>query len=110
MQCYHLLLHFDNCLTSLENVKSYKNLESLNISDNQITNLNGIERLEQLKSLDIRGNQITDVSVLENLPEFNTIYVDDDFDRSQLNFMVGNFRNADTLTKEYLLKAQYNLK
>ena len=47
--------------------------------------------------------------VLENLHNFNTIYLDNDFDRSQIDFMIGNFKNGDEKTKQYLLDKQYNL-
>ncbi len=43
----------------------------------------------------MKGTKITDISVLENLHNFNTIYLDNDFDRSQIDFMIGNFKNGD---------------
>ena len=71
--------------------------------------MSGIEKFGQLQLLDIRGNQIDDVSVLEKMPTINSIYVDDNFDREQLDFLVGKFRDADPLTRAYLLKKQHNL-
>ena len=103
-------LHIDdNYLDNLEVLQSCPNLERLILSYNQFTSLEGIEQCQKLQYLDIRGTQIEDVSVLSGLSEFNTIYVDDDFDRSQLDFMIGNFRNGDIKTKQYLLEKQYNL-
>ena len=62
-----------------------------------------------LESLDIRYTNITDVMMLQILPNFNTIYVNDNFDHGKLDFMIGNFRNADKVTKDYLLEKQYDL-
>ena len=97
-------------MNNLDVLASCPNLSKLIISYNQYENLNGIEACENLQYLDIRGTFIQDVSCLSELQQFNTIYVDDEFDRTQLDFMISNFRNGDLLTKKYLLEKQYNLK
>lgn len=103
-------LHINNnYLNNLDVLQSCPNLIRLNLSYNEFDNLNGIEQYQKLQYLDMRGTRINEVSVLSELPEFNTIYVNSDFDRSQLDFMIGNFRNGDTETKQYLLEKQYNL-
>ena len=99
-----------NYLNNLDVLASCPNLSKLIISYNQYESLNGIEVCENLQYLDIRGTFIQDVSCLSELKQFNTIYVDDEFDRTQLDFMISNFRNGDLLTKKYLLEKQYNLK
>ena len=99
----------NNYLCNLEVLQSCSNLIKLDISYNQFLSLDGLDQCKELQSLDIRGTQIGDISILEEFTDFNSIYVDDDFERDQLNFLIGNFRNGDTKTKQYLLEKQYNL-
>lgn len=99
-----------NYLSSLSFLEGVPNLVKLNISYNQFKELQGITVCPKLQYLALYGTSIENVEVLQKLESFNTIYVDDDFDRTQLDFMIGNFRNGDLLTKEYLLNKQYDLK
>ena len=98
-----------NALDSLEFIDKFPSLNKLNVSMNPYNSLLGIEKCKTLGSLDIRYTNITDVMMLQSLPNFNTIYVNDNFDHSKLDFMIGNFRNADKITKDYLLEKQYSL-
>lgn len=99
----------DNYVSALDVLEGCPNLIKLNISYNQFTSLDGILVCEGLEHIDLRGTNISDIGLLEKLPNFNTIYVDDNFDRTKLDFMIGNFRNGDIKTKQYLLEKQYNL-
>lgn len=99
-----------NYLDDLDFLDKYPSLIELTISNNQYTSIDGIEKAQSLQTLDIRGTNIKDVSMLAGLPDFSAIYVNDFFDRTQLDFMIGNFKNADKLTKEYLIAQQYKLK
>lgn len=98
-----------NYLDDLEVLQSCPELIKLDLSYNQYTSLKEIDQCKNLQYLDIRGTHVEDVSLLEELEEFNTIYVDDNFDRTQLDFLINNFRNGDIKTKQYLLTKQYNL-
>ena len=100
---------YSNHLEDFDVLKSCPNIKRLNISYNEYSGLNGIEQCPDLELLSMKGTMITDISVLENLHNFNTIYLDNDFDRSQIDFMIGNFKNGDEKTKQYLLDKQYNL-
>ena len=100
---------YSNHLEDFDVLKSCPNIKRLNISYNEYSGLNGIEQCPDLEFLSMKGTKITDISVLENLHNFNTIYLDNDFDRSQIDFMIGNFKNGDEKTKQYLLDKQYNL-
>ncbi|MGF7012285.1 Leucine-rich repeat (LRR) protein [Lachnospiraceae bacterium PF1-22] len=99
----------NNYLDDLTFVYQYDTLETLNISFNQYKKLDGIQSCQMLKCIDIRGTNITDVSVLKNLSDFCEIYVDEEFNREQLDFMIGNFYNADKKTKKYLIGKQNDL-
>ena len=90
-------------------MQSCPNLKKLNISYNEFLTLDGIEQCKELEFLSMKGTNISDIHILSEFENFNTIYLDDDFDRSQIDFMVGNFKNGDTKTKQYLLDKQYNL-
>ena len=96
-------------LSLFKTVLSLSQKQIKNISYNEYSRLNGIEQCPDLEFLSMKGTKITDISVLENLHNFNTIYLDNDFDRSQIDFMIGNFKNGDEKTKQYLLDKQYNL-
>lgn len=98
-----------NALDNLEFIDKFPSLEKLNVAMNPYNSLLGIEKCKTLESLDIRYTNITDVMMLQSLPNFNTIYVNDNFDHGKLDFMIGNFRNADKVTKDYLLEKQYDL-
>lgn len=100
---------YSNHLEDFDVLRSCPNIKRLNISYNEYSGLNGIEQCPDLELLSMKGTMITDISVLENLHNFNTIYLDNDFDRSQIDFMIGNFKNGDEKTKQYLLDKQYNL-
>ena len=62
-------------------------------------------------SINIQQTQIQDLSVLEDLSKnhrFCGIYLDEDFDRSKIDFMVNKFRTGDNVTREYIINKQYN--
>ena len=100
---------YRNHLESLEVLEGCPNLMKLNLSYNDFHSLDGILQCEKLEYLDIRSTEIEDVKMLKELPEFNSIYMDEGVDRSQLDFMIGHFRNGDIKTKQYLLQKQYSL-
>ena len=90
-------------------MEQYPWLKEIDLSYNEFGSLDGILKCSELEYLNIQGTKITDVTYLQELEYFNSIYVDDNFDREQLIFMADSFRNCDNKTKEFLLKYRYNL-
>lgn len=99
----------NNQLTNLEILKRFPNLTRLNVSTNKITDISAIGLCKDLEYVNLLNNMVENEECIKALGKLHTIYVDDDFDRTQLKFMVGKFRNADVLTKKYLLEQQYDL-
>ena len=99
----------DNYLSDLAFLEQYPRLKEIDLSYNEFGSLDGILKCNELEYLNIQGTKITDVTYLQELEYFNSIYVDDNFDREQLIFMADSFRNCDNKTKEFLLKYRYNL-
>ena len=99
----------DNRLHSIEPLLKYSKLKELYIDGNDITTINNISELTNLEALSLTKTVITDISELEQLPAFNSIYLNESFDRSKIDFMQNNFKNGDTYTKEYFLKKKDNL-
>lgn len=98
-----------NYLSSLEFLEQYPQIKKVDLSYNEFSSLDGILQCKELEYLNIRGTKIEDVSCLKELENFNSIYVDENFDREQLIFMADHFRDCDNRTKEFLLKHKYNL-
>lgn len=99
----------NNMICDLSFLSGCPNLVELSVFGNNITSLVGVENCQGLESINIMYNNIYDVTPLKSLKHFNTIYVDDDFDRAKLEFLQGHLRNADKITKEYLIGNEYNL-
>ena len=55
---------------------------------------------------------MTDISPLKDLPEFNSIYLDSQFDREKVREVLyrdgeWQFRNGDSMTKQFILDDIY---
>jgi hypothetical protein len=62
------ILTLKNCnLASLEGLRKFKNIISLDISNNNITDLSELSHLKDLNSLRVDNNKISDISPLKNL-------------------------------------------
>jgi Leucine-rich repeat (LRR) protein len=62
------ILTLRNCnLTSLEGLRKFKNIISLDISNNNITDLSELSHLKDLNSLRVDNNKISDISPLKKL-------------------------------------------
>ena len=96
-----------NCLTDINFASKYPWLLELTISLNNISSLEPLKNNTELQVLKMQYTDIKDVSILEKLPQFNSIFLDPEFDRSKIRFLQGRFRNGDLLTKQYLLNEKY---
>ena len=99
----------NNKIKNLDFLTSFPNLTKLNISTNNLSEVYGISVCENLQYVNFLNNSIKDGEELIKLKKLHTIYIDEEFDRTQLDFLEGNFRNADVQTKKYLLGKQYDL-
>ncbi|MGI6177662.1 MAG: leucine-rich repeat domain-containing protein [Eubacterium sp.] len=88
---------------SIESLLKYVTLNTLKFSNDPIDSIDGISALKNLNSIDLTGTKVTDVTELEKIETFNSIFLDPDFDRTQIDFLIGNFRDGDIETKRYLI-------
>lgn len=102
----------NNLLSDLAFLRDYPQVEYLSINGNlRLSTLDDLKGAEGLMSINIQQTQIQDLSVLEDLSKnhrFCGIYLDEDFDRSKIDFMVNKFRTGDNVTREYIINKQYN--
>lgn len=99
-----------NCLTEIGFAAKYPWLKELTVSLNNVSSLEPLKSNTGLEALKMQYTDIQDVSVLKTLPNFNSIFLDADFDRSKILFLKGRFRNGDLLTKQFLLDEKYDFK
>lgn len=99
-----------NCLTEINFASKFPWLLELSISLNNISSLEPLKNNTELQVLKMQYTDIKDVSLLEKLPNFNSIFLDPEFDRSKVRFLQGRFRNGDLITKQYLLNKKYGFK
>ncbi len=79
------------------------NLLSLNISYCQILDLSPLSECRTLEELYLYGYRDMDLSPLHDLPNFCSLFLSQSFDRSQVEFLIGEFKQADRYTKVYLV-------
>ena len=100
-----------NCLTDIDFAPQYPWLLEFTISQNDIVSLEPLRDNTDLQVLKMQSTKVEDLTPLENLKDFNSIYLDNDFDRGKIRFMKKEngwqFRNGDTLTKQYILDDKY---
>lgn len=97
----------DNCIEDINHLIRFSQLKELRLSDNKVNSINGIGKLENLELLAIENTEVKDINKLKNIKKLNSIYIDAEIDRSQLDFMVDNFKTGDVATKKYMLKHRY---
>lgn len=91
-------------LSNFDFLRTNKTLTTLNLSHYHLSD--ALLQCSMLETLVLNGRtelEDKEIQILKQLPNFNSIYVDDHFDRSALDFMVGNFKTADLSTKIYLV-------
>ena len=104
----------NNLISDLSFMKAYPWVGYLSIDGNPgISTLESLRESTGLMAINITGTQVQDLSPLENLSKnhaFCAIYLDDNFDRSKIDFMIenGKFRTGDELTREYVISKKYN--
>lgn len=102
----------NNLLADIHFLRNYPQVEYLSINGNiRLSTLEDLAGAEGLMSINIQDTQIQDLSVLEELSKnhrFCGIYLDEEFDRSKINFMVGKFRMGDIPTRIYINNQKYN--
>ena len=100
----------NNCVETISNLTGILNIKILRLSGNPINSLEGIDKFIYLELLDIRRTEIQDISKLRDLKKLNALYLDENFDRSKVDFLKQNFKNGDVYTKKYILSQKYSLK
>lgn len=104
-----LKLH-DNNIKSFADIIKIPSLKEIVVSDNYLKNVNGVNKFKSLEVIDIRENNIDNVHLLSEMETINTIYMDKDINREQIDFLYDNFKDGDRYTKQYILRKRYNLK
>lgn len=104
------LILSNNRITELSFLEDFPQIQLLSVSGNKIEDIAGVEYCENLLYLDLRYNKIADVKGIDSLESLHTLYLDEEVEREgSIDFLIGNFRNGDVTTKQYLLKEQYDL-
>ena len=93
----------ENRLDSLSFMVGNKSITSLDVSGNDITALDDLAGCEVLEKLYLYKYLDMDLTPLHNLPAFNSIFLSETFDRSKIDFMIGNFSTGDKYTRIYLV-------
>ncbi|HEY9061456.1 MAG TPA: S-layer homology domain-containing protein [Pseudobacteroides sp.] len=71
------ILSLKNCnLTSLEGLRRFKNIISLDISNNNISDISELAYLKNLNSIRVDNNKLSDISPLKNLTELEFFSAD----------------------------------
>ena len=52
---------------------------------------------------------VTNIDELKSLKNLNSIYLNEDFNREKIDFLLKNFKNGDRYTKQYILDKKYDL-
>ena len=98
-----------NAIYDINQFLLFPNLKELRLSGNEtLKNIEGVSKLNNLELLSIEKTGIENINELKNIKKLNSIYIDGDVDRDQINFIVDNFKTGDTATKRYVLKQKYN--
>jgi Leucine-rich repeat (LRR) protein len=93
----------NNILSDISFLLNQKSLIYLDISNNDIGNISALQTCDNLETLALRGVHEFDLTPLQKITKFNSIYLDESFDRKNIDFMVGNFKTGDLETKRYLV-------
>lgn len=102
----------NNLLSDLSFMEQYPWVGYLSINGNLgISNLEPLRTCTGLLAINLTDTHVQDLSVLEYLSKnhsFCAIYLDDTFDRTKIDFMVGKFRTGDEITRDYIINKKYN--
>ena len=92
-----------NVIYDINQFLVFPNLKELRLSGNKtLKNIEGVSKLNNLELLSIEKTGIENINELKNIKKLNSIYIDRDVDRDQINFII------DTATKQYVLKQKYD--
>ncbi len=98
-----------NVIYDINQFLVFPNLKELRLSGNKtLKNIEGVSKLNNLELLSIEKTGIENINELKNIKKLNSIYIDRDVDRDQINFIIDNFKTGDTATKQYVLKQKYD--
>ena len=103
---YKGLINLDlsnNQIIDLAPISKLRKIKVLNVSNNPINNINPIYHIKNLTSLNLRNTNVENLKEINQLKNLNEIYLDEHVNRQALNFLIGNFKNADIYTKSYLI-------
>ncbi|MDR0286854.1 MAG: leucine-rich repeat domain-containing protein [Clostridiales bacterium] len=98
------LLLDTNKIEDIDFMKNNKTIKVLNISHNHVKDLSPLLTCKAFEELRLYGVKYVDLSPLQKIESFNSIYLSKYFDRSQIDFLIGNFKNADRFSKVYLIE------
>ena len=98
-----------NLIGNLDFAPDCLQLKELNISYNDVKNLSPLSQCYNLALLHVEGTLVEDQTPLHNLSYFSAIYLDPDFDRTQIDFMVDHFSTGDFETKKYIIDQKHDL-
>ncbi len=79
-------------ISDLQNLRSLKKLEYLNLENNQIKKLDGLETLLSLKYLNVSRNRLENIDAIHNLNKLETLKIGTVIKPCDLGF-VSNFKN-----------------
>ena len=78
-------------------------VKELHISYTSLTDVELLGQCKELECLYLYGYNEMDLTPLHELENFNSIYLSQGFDRSEIDFMAGRFMLADKYSKVYLV-------
>lgn len=93
-----------NLLDNINFMKNQQHLIEVDLSYNDIKDITMLTTCPNLESLAFYGVEIFDLSPLEQLPKFNSLYLDDNYQRKgNIDFMFGRFKAGDRATVLYIV-------
>lgn len=120
----------ENPLRTVSGADVLDGLEQLNLAGTRLEDLDFLPEIPSIRILDLSGTR-NDLDPLADMPELaalrldrvrqvdidlgtietlHSIYVSDHFDRTQLDFMVGNFYQADPQSRAYFIREKYGIR
>lgn len=92
-----------NCLNNIDFLLNQMSLQQVNISYNNIQDISALSTCLNFETLVLYGVEEFDLTPLHSLDHFNSIYVDQCFDRSNIDFLIDHFRTGDKETIHYII-------
>ena len=93
-----------NLLDSIDFLRDQLTLIEVDLSKNDISDISALTTCPNLESLTFYGVQRFDLTPLEQLPKFNSLFLDDNFERvGRIDFLFGQFKTGDMATVVYIV-------